>query len=233
MDYLMTFLFAVFSSLALFLIAKLVGCRQMSQLSLFDYVNGITIGSIAAELALAEKENFVQCLIALIVYGLVTVAFSIVTDKSIKMRRLLVGKSLLLYRKGTFYKEAFKRAKLEVNEFFMNLRALGYFNMEEIFCVYLEPNGKISVMPMNLFHPATPSDLKIQVEAENPSANVIIDGKIMEGNLKSIGKDRPWIESRLKKEKKKAGEIFLATATSDGKLFLYECGKLKPENMFE
>ena len=107
---------SVVSLVVLFLLTKLMGYRQMSQMSLFDYINGITIGSIAAELA-TNLEDYHRPLTAMIIYGLVTVLLSLLTEKSICVRRFVNGKPLVLLHHGTLYEKNLKKAKIDLNEF--------------------------------------------------------------------------------------------------------------------
>ena len=115
MEYAHVILASLFSILALFLITKLLGCRQMNQLSMFDYINGITIGSIAAELAASWGKEFWQWAIALVIYGLATFLLSLATDRSIQARRLITGTPIPLYENGQLLDQNFRRAKLDLN----------------------------------------------------------------------------------------------------------------------
>ena len=117
MDYLKTFLAAVSSVVVLFILAKLLGYRQVSDLSIFDYVNSISIGSIAAEMATSEGKQVIHCLIGLVVFALFTFATSILTDKSIRMRRFITGKPVILMEHGKMYDQNFKKVKIDMNEF--------------------------------------------------------------------------------------------------------------------
>ena len=100
MEWLRTALTALFSIAALFAITKLIGYRQMSQMSTFDYINGITIGSISAELAVAEGKEFWGWLTALAVYGFATWLLAVIADHSVKARRLVNGRTIILMDKG-------------------------------------------------------------------------------------------------------------------------------------
>ena len=91
------------SIVTIFILTKLMGYRQMSQMSMFDYINGITIGSIAAEMATSLEESFVQPLTAMIVYALTAIFLSWLGSKFIKARRLIEGKPLILMDHGELY----------------------------------------------------------------------------------------------------------------------------------
>ncbi|MDD4797536.1 MAG: DUF421 domain-containing protein, partial [Eubacteriales bacterium] len=180
---------ALGSLAALFLMTKLMGNRQMSQLSMFDYIIGITIGSIAAEMATALEDDFLQPLLAMAVYALFAVLFSVLTGKSIKLRRVLTGETLILLDNGKLFTENFKRAKMDLSEFLSQCRNSGYFDIANIQTAMLEPNGKISFLPVEVFRPATPQDLQISPQQQRPVVNVILDGKVLPDNLKFTGPD--------------------------------------------
>ena len=105
------------SLIALFLLAKIIGNRQISQLTLFDYINGITIGSIAAEMATDLEMQWSQTLLAMLIYGLATALISYICCKSLKLRRFLNGRSVVVYSDGKFMLNGLKKARLDINEF--------------------------------------------------------------------------------------------------------------------
>lgn len=230
MQYLQIALTALFSVAVLFIMTKLIGYRQLSQLSMFDYINGITIGSIAAELSTAKDEEFWNWLIALAVYGVAAFILSALTDKSIVMRRAITGKPVILFKNSKMYDKNFRTSKIDVNEFLMQCRNSGYFDLAQIDTAVLEPNGKISFLPKSQSRPATPEDLNLSVSQDELPANVIIDGKVMTGNLKAIGYNIEWLKKELKKQNSSdIQDIFLATCTLEGGLAVYTRGG-KAEN---
>lgn len=105
MELLNIFLASIGSIIALFILTKLIGNKQVSQLSLFDYVNGITIGSIAAEMATSLENDFLKPLTAMVIYASSTIVISYVSCKSEKLRKLFQGSSLILYQNGNLYKK--------------------------------------------------------------------------------------------------------------------------------
>lgn len=199
-----------------------MGYRQMSQLSMFDYINGITIGSIAAELATGELATFDSAITALIIYGLVAFLLSVLCNKSISFRRMVEGKSALLYNNGELYYKNLKKAKMDVNELLIQCRVNGYFDLNNIQTILLESNGKISILPKVTERPVTPKDLGLTPEQDYLVANVIIDGKLMLQNLKHTGKDEKWLTSQLSSQGyHDVSEIFLATCDLNNKLTIY------------
>lgn len=212
-----------FSSLViLFILTKLMGNREMSQLTMFDYIVGITIGSIAAEMSTSLESNFMEPVVAMIVYGLVTVFISYITCKSLNLRRFFTGRSRILFDNGKLYRKNFKSAKIDLNDFLMECRINGYFNLSDIQTAILEPNGKISFLPKSSKRPATPEDLNLLPSEENVVINVILDGVLLKENLSKTGNNINWLENNLKNQGiNDIKKVFLATCDNQNNLSVY------------
>ena len=226
MEYLKIVVLSLGSIVVLFLLTKIMGQREMSQLSIFDYIISITIGSIAAEMATSLENNFMEPLIAMIVYAMVTLLIALINNRFVKLRPIFSGRTLILYDNGTLFKENFKKAKIDLNEFFVQCRTNGFFNLSDLKTALLEENGKISFLPLSEKRPANPSDFNIKPEEEALVTNIILDGKIMEKNLSEIGRDKIWLSEELQKQGvTKMDNIFLATYKSDGTVCVYMTNK--------
>ena len=222
MDILKILFLSLGSLIVLFILTKLMGNREMSQLSIFDYIISITIGSIAAEMSTSLENNFIEPLVAMIVYALSTIIISYITVHSLKLREILTGKSLILYDNGKLYRENFKKAKLDLNEFLMQCRTNGYFSLSDLQTVVLESNGKISFLPNTLKRPATPEDLNLSPKQDFLKTNLILDGIVLEENLRFTGHDKQWLKEQIKKQGiYDFKQIFLATYDSNNDLSVY------------
>ncbi|MGN0153159.1 MAG: DUF421 domain-containing protein [Lachnospiraceae bacterium] len=222
MEYFTIFYQSLFSIIALLILTKLMGYRQISQFSMFDYINGITIGSIAAEMAVDLEGNFLKPLLAMIVYAVFVIMLSKISQKSIPLRRLINGKAIMIYQNGKIYNENLRKAKMDVDEFLVECRVNGYFDLSQIESAILEPNGKISFLPVTEDRPATPKDLGITPVQEEIFANVIVDGHIMEQNLKHVGRDKNWLNQQLDGQNiKKLEDVFLAICDKQGNFYVY------------
>ncbi len=188
------------SVLAIFLLTKLMGYRQMSQMSMFDYIVGITIGSSAAEMASSLDENFLQPLIAMIVFALMSILLSWSSSKSLKVRRVVEGAPLILMNKGEIYRKNLKKARIDIAELLVQCRVSGYFDISKIQTAILEGNGKISFLPKASDRPLTPSDMNLFPEPDYMVANVIIDGRLMPQNLRHTGNDETWLMTQIKSQ---------------------------------
>ena len=148
MEILKVVLTSVLSAAALFVIAKIMGHKQMSQLDFFDYITGITIGSIAAELA-TELEEPLKPLIAMVVYGVITVILTVITSKLPKMRKFINGTPTIIMNNGKIYRNNLKKAKIDLSEFMVMCRQEGYFNLADIQTAIFEYNGRLTVLPVS------------------------------------------------------------------------------------
>lgn len=210
------------SVLVLFILIKILGNRQMSQLTMFDYINGITIGSIAAEMATSLEDDFMKPLFAMIVYTGIIFLLSMISEKSIKGRKLITGQSFVLYTNGKLLYENFKKAKLDIDEFLTQCRINGYFNISDLEFAMLENNGHISFMPKSNKRFVTPEDLNLIPEQEKVVFNIILDGQVIDENLKASGNNITWLENNMKNQKiSNFSDVFLATCDSNNNLSIY------------
>lgn len=182
MDILKIIILSVSSFIALYILAKFMGNREMSQLSIFDYIISITIGSIAAEMSTSLDDNFMEPLVAMIVYAIGAIFVSWIALHSLKARRYISGPSRILYDNNKIYFKNLKKSKMDLNEFLMECRLSGYFNLSDIQTAILESNGNISFIPNSLKRPLAPEYLNLNPKQDFLVTNVIIYGKVIEEN---------------------------------------------------
>ena len=213
---------SVLSAVALFVIAKVMGHKQMSQLDFFDYITGITIGSIAAELA-TELEEPLKPLVAMVVYGVITVILTAMTSKLPKMRKFINGTPTIIMNGGKIYRKNLKKAKIDLSEFMVMCRQEGYFNLADIQTAIFEYNGRLTILPVSTKRPLNPEDISLTPEPEYISTEVIMDGRILDENLRRMGLDSKWLQNQIKEQGyKNAKEIFLGICDQNKQLSLYK-----------
>lgn len=222
MDFLTICLTSLGSFAALFLIAKVIGHKQIAQLDFFDYTTGITIGSIAAEMA-TEIEQPWKPLTAMILFGGVSILLSIISNKFPRSRKYLNGTPTILLDHGKLYRENLKKARLDLSEFMVMCRQQGYFDLSNIQTAVYEYNGKLSILPVSSQRPATPNDMSLAPEQELLFTELIMDGRIMESNLKRMGLDLTWLDHQLKQQHiRSAKDVFLALCDQNLKFVVFE-----------
>ncbi len=224
----LTVLTALLSIAVMFLLTKLMGTKQVSQMTMFDYVTGITVGSIAAELA-TELEEPVKPLTAMVVYGLVAVAISVVTCKSLKIRAFFTGKPLVLLEDGVIYRENLKKAKLDLSEFLTYCRIGGWFDLSQLQTAVLEHNGSVSFLPKEKDRPATPTDLDLSPKQSNVQTPFVMDGQMLRGNIRQAGKEEEWVRRALLRQGyQNEKDVFLAVWDGNEKLTVFPLHPERP-----
>lgn len=216
-----TALTAILSIVALFLLTKLMGSKQVSHMTMFDYVVGITIGSIAAELA-TELEEPVKPLIALVIYGLTAVGISLLTERSLKVRSMVTGKPLILLENGIIYRENLKRARLDLSEFLTYCRIGGWFDLNQLQAAVLEHNGVVSFLPKETDRPATPADLNMNPKQSLVQTPFVMDGILLTENIRKAGKEESWVHRGLLRQGyKDEKDVLLALWDGGEKLIVF------------
>lgn len=213
----------------LFFITKMMGKKQISELNFFDYVVGITIGSIAADISLDIEKSMIAGIAALFIYGFISYIISFISIKSIWARRFIIGVPTVLVEKGKIIESGLKKSKIDVNDLLMVARENGYFNLDEIDYALMEVNGNISFLPKEKEKPVTKKDMKIKCSNEGLTVNAIIDSKYMVNNMKAINKDKEWLDHELKVNGyDNYDNILLATIDNNYKVTIYE-KNVKPD----
>ena len=214
---------AILSLITLFLVTKMLGKKQVSQLSLFDYVIGISIGNFAAEMTINLETNELNGILAVILFGVFAYIISFLTTKSIHLRRFFQGTPTIIIQKGKILENNMAKIKLDINDLLEELRSKGYFNLEEVEYAIMEVNGQVSILPKSEFKPLTPHDMNIETVPEELQCVAIIDGKIMNNNLKEIGRNEYWLKKEIKKVKNiDIAKILLCTIDNKMKINVYE-----------
>lgn len=223
----------VLSIVVLFLLTKLMGAKQVSQMTMFDYVEGITIGSVAAELA-TDLETPLHSLTALVLYGLAAVGISLWTSHSLTARRLLTGKPLVLLENGVIYRDNLKKAKLDLNEFLTYCRIAGWFDLSQLQTAILEHNGIVSFLPKETERPATPSDLGQTPKKTVVQTPFIMDGRLLRGNLRQAGKEESWVHRALLRQGfRDEKEVLLALWDGGERLTVFPMEPPRPDSQVE
>ena len=218
-----------FSVILLFTLTKLMGYRQISQLSYYDYIIGITIGSISADMATGLEDDWWHTAVPLVTFALLSVGVSYLTLKSIKVRRFVTGTPIILIEKGEIIKKNLKRVHYDLNDLLAECRSAGYFSLSDIQWAVMEHTGKISFLPDVFRRPCTPEDLNLTPPPEGLAANLIIDGKIMKRHLEKIGKEEKWLQKQLAQQGvKEIKKVLLATYDiTNGNFEVFEEGQQK------
>jgi uncharacterized membrane protein YcaP (DUF421 family) len=202
----------------LFFMTKLLGKRQVSQLSLFEYITGITLGSIAAYVSLDLETNWYLGLVALAVWSGVSLGIEYLQLKSKRVRNFIEGKSTVLIKEGKILEDNLKKERLTTDELLEQLRTKQVFRVADVEFAVMEPSGEISLKLTKANEPLTPKHLGIKTGPEPAPQTVIMDGKIMDEPLATLGFSREWLHTELEKIGVALENVFLGQADSYGQL---------------
>ena len=210
-DYVVVLLNSVISFVILFIIAKMLGKKQIAELSFIDYVVGISIGSIVANWSTDLDTPWQNYIIALVIYFIFPISITILERKTLSLKAFLRGRPIIIIENGKFDYKNIKKSKLDVNDVLGMCRDKGYFSLSEIAYAIFETNGNLSVMPVGKQRPTVIDDFDIKEKKAQLEKYVIIDGKIDYSYLKMLDKDEKWLLNRLQiKTKKQLKNILIA-----------------------
>ncbi len=221
MDFAYIIILSFVSLAVLFIITKIMGFRQISEMSFFDYVIGITIGSIAAEMATNIDLEWWKGILAMVVYGVVGVLISVLAQKSVKARKFISGKPIIIIERGKISKRGMRKARVELDDLLTSARVNGYFNLSDIDYAIMETTGKISFQPVAQKRQLNPKDFNFAPEREGLYINVIMDGHIIDDNLSVAGVTKRELDNMLKAKGDKLENIFLGTIDINKQLTTY------------
>ena len=211
--------FIGFYSLLIF--ARIIGKSQISQLSFFDYVLGITIGSIAATLTTDLSSSAWPHWVGLFTWVALGYLMEMVSTKWRYAAKYLEGEPTIVIMNGKIMEKALKKMQYRVSQILELLRNKGVFDLNQVDFAVLEPNGQISVLLKPEHLPLTPMDMKIKVSPSGISTELVYDGIIIDENLRQLNKDRNWLFKELKKKGiKDVSEVFLVTLNPAGSLYV-------------
>lgn len=196
--YLMLSFRSVITYFILLFFTRIMGRKQISQLTYFDYVVGITIGSIAAVASVDKNINMFEGGFSIIVWSLLTILVAEINLKNIKLRLLIDSEPLLIIDKGKVIYKNMKKARYNMGDLLMQLRVKDIFYITDVEIAILEPDGKLSVLKKSEKTTVTVEDINIKKPKTGMMVDIILDGNILYKHLPEIQKDENWVISQLK-----------------------------------
>lgn len=204
--------------LLLFITTKILGRKQISELSLFEYISGITIGSIAGEVVTGLESNMFHGALAMLSFGAITLLVDFLSLKSKTFRDIVEGRGTVIIKDGKILEENLKKEKYTVDELSALLRQKDIFRVADVEFAVLEPRGNLSALLKRENRPLTPKDLQMKMPNEKEPQTVIMDGSILDESLRSAGKSRAWLQMEMEKLGVTLDNVFLGQVDSYGDL---------------
>ncbi|MGE6575105.1 DUF421 domain-containing protein [Paenibacillus xylanexedens] len=202
----------------LFLITKILGKRQISQLSLFEYITGITLGNLVGYISLDTDTKWYLGFVALFVWVVVSAGAEYLTMKSKKIRDIVDGKSTILIENGTLIEKALAKERLTIDEFLEQLRKKDVFRVADVEFAVMEQSGDVSIMLKKEYQPLTANLLGYHISSEKEPRTIIMDGHILPETLKVTGLSENWIRKELRKLDLTLDQVTIGQVDSKGEL---------------
>lgn len=207
------------AAVVLFLLARLMGKKQISQLSFFDYVVGISIGSVAADMSFDKNTTLFEGLSCMIVWAVFPIVFSFISLHSLKARRLLEGTPTVLIQNGKIIEDGLRKAKFTINDLLEELRIQQVFDLRDVDYAILETGGKLSLLKKAEKQALTAKDMNITAKTQELATVVIADGRIIPEGIRQHNLSRAVLQTKLEKQKiSNIEEVLLGVIGSDGAL---------------
>lgn len=213
---------SVVTFVVLLLLTRIMGKKQLSQLSYFHYITGITIGSIAGEISAQSETHFINGFIALIWWFIFTMVMSMILLRWKKARKILDDEPTIIIREGVILERSLKSLRLHMDDVMMLLREQSIFSVQDVDWAIMENNGQLSVLKKTSQLEATRQDVKAAATAPKYfPTDLIADGKIIRENLQELDLTEEWLMKKLKKKNiTDAADVFYAQIQTDGSLFI-------------
>ncbi len=212
---------SIISFFTLLIFAKLLGKQQISQLTFFDYVLGITIGSIAAELTANLANRAWPQWVGLLCWAALGYLMELITMKWRYAAKYIEGEPTIVIMNGKIMENALRKMQYRVSDIMELLRNKDVFDLNQVDFAIIEPNGQLSVLKKAEYEPLTAKDMKINKKSSGISTELIYDGILIEENLQQLNKNKKWLINQLKEQGiKDVSEVFLATLNPGGSLYI-------------
>ena len=215
---------ALRTALTFFLVlvlCRFMGRKLMSQMTFFDFVVGISLGSVSANLALGPKPTVISAITVLVMFAALTIGIGFWHIKKIHVRKAVDSEPTVMVANGKIVEENMKKTRLALSELLMLLREKNVFNIADVEFALMETDGKLSVLPKSQNQPVTPADLKLGTVYKGLVKDLIMDGTVLEENLRDTGLDGKWLSERMDEQGiSHVKEVFYAGLDTSGNLFI-------------
>lgn len=227
-DLLPMFFEILFGFIALFILTKILGKRQMSQLSAFDFISALILGELVGNALFDKKAGIPQIAYVIFIWGSLLYIVEIITQKFKGSRKLLSGKPSIIIYEGEIIYEEMKKNKIDISELQQLLRTKDVFSIKEVEYAILETNGELSVLKKSAYQTPTKQDLQVKQSKPHLATTLISDGEILKDNLAEADITEDWLEAELKKQNfNSVKEIFYAELIEGQKPFFLPYKKIK------
>ncbi|WP_180321233.1 MULTISPECIES: YetF domain-containing protein [Bacillaceae] len=190
----------IFGFIALFVITRILGKTQITQITTFDFISALVLGELVGNAVFDDQVSIAEIFYAVFIWGLLIFILEIITQKWSKTRGFLEGKPTIIIREGKILRDSLKKCKLDINQLQHLIRSKGVFSIRELDYAVLETDGTVSILKKAEFENPTKSDLQVNQEKVHIPITIISDGKVLKDNLIEAGFNYNWLEQQLKQQ---------------------------------
>lgn len=219
-DFMLTFFRSIMAFFTLLILARLLGKKQVGQLTFFEYVLGITVGSISANMSTNLTNRALPEFTGLVTWVILTLLVQLIALKSRKLAKITDGEPTILIQNGKIMEDKLSTNYYRFDELMKQLREKDVFNISEVEFAILETDGTLSVLKKSQVQPVTPADLNLATNYHGMSIELIYEGKIITQNLSQIKKDEQWLQTQLKKRGITLDQVTFGSIDTNGLLYL-------------
>jgi uncharacterized membrane protein YcaP (DUF421 family) len=201
--------------------SRILGKKLISQMTFFDFVAGISLGSIAGSIMYSANISLTTAIIGLSLFALLAFILDLLAVSSFKARKILDDEPTLVVKDGNILEEGMRKARLNMDELLFQLRQKNIFYLDEVELAYFETNGKVSALKKPEYKPVTRKDLQLLSSSRGQAQTFIIDGQILENSLASIGKDEDWVKDIIKSHgANEISDVAIAQVDENNKVYI-------------
>lgn len=218
----------LFGITALFILTKVLGKTQITQLTAFDFIAAVVLGELVGNALFNDDKGITEIATAVFLWGVLLYIIEMITQKFKRSRYLLEGKPTMIIHKGNFIYEELRKNKIDINEVQHLLRTKDVFSVQEVEYAILETNGEISVLKKAPYQTPTKEDLNVQLTEPQIAVTLINDGEIIYDNLEEINVSEQWLMKELQRQNfYDVKEIYYAEYLEGKKLHVQPYKKIK------
>jgi len=198
-----------------------MGKQQVAELTFFDYVVGITIGSIASTLSVQVNQNTTATLTGMAIWTVLPILLAYLSVHNVWVRKVVEGEAVVVIENGKILEENLRKIRLSIDDMISQMRTQGVFNIADVEFALFEPNGKLSIQMKSNKRPVNPSDLSLMTPYEGLPTNLIEDGVVLIDALKSLNLTKAWLYNQLNKVNiNDVSQVSLAQLDTRGNLYV-------------
>lgn len=212
---------SLISFFALLALVRLMGKQQMAEMTFFDYVVGITIGSIASTISVEVNQNLFSTTVGMAVWALLAILLALLSLHNVWIRKVVEGEAIIVIKNGKIQEDQLKKARISLDDLIAQLRMQGVFDLSDVEFALFEANGKLSIQKKSQKQPLTPADLNLPTQYKGLPTTLISDGKLLTDALKVLSLSRSWLHFQLQKQNiQDFSQVSLAQLDTTGNLFV-------------